>query len=70
MLVCHCLCVFDATVRECVRQGARTPEDVADQCGAGSGCGGCRQSIEAILSRECAAREPRAFDRAQDDLAA
>ena len=70
MLVCHCLCVFDATVRECVRQGARTPEDVADQCGAGSGCGGCRQSIEAIVSRECAKRAASTVDRAEDDLAA
>jgi bacterioferritin-associated ferredoxin len=70
LLVCHCLCVFDATVRECVRQGARTPEDVGDQCGAGTGCGGCRQSIEAIVRRECAKAAPDTVDDQADDLAA
>ena len=52
MLVCHCLRVFDGAIRECVRVGARTTNDVAERCGAGSQCGGCRESIEAIVTRE------------------
>jgi NAD(P)H-nitrite reductase large subunit len=39
-------------IRECVRDGARTTDDVGDACGAGTGCGGCRPTIESILQRE------------------
>ncbi len=52
MLICHCLRVFDRTIRQCVREGAVTPDDVIAACGAGSRCGGCRASIEAIVERE------------------
>ena len=54
MLVCHCLRVFDRTIRECVRAGACTADAVSERCGAGTGCGGCRESIEAIVEREAA----------------
>ena len=54
MLVCHCLRVFDRTIRQCVRDGAATPAAVTAACGAGSRCGGCRASIEAIVDRESA----------------
>ena len=70
MLVCHCLRVFDGTVRECVRQGARTPEDVTARCGAGSRCGGCRSSIETIVCREVAVSEALTDDPLADDIAA
>jgi bacterioferritin-associated ferredoxin len=49
VLVCHCLRVFDRTIRECVRAGACTADAVSERCGAGTGCGGCRESIEAIV---------------------
>jgi bacterioferritin-associated ferredoxin len=52
VLVCHCLRVFDKVIRECARGGARTTDDVADRCGAGSACGGCRESIAAIVACE------------------
>jgi bacterioferritin-associated ferredoxin len=55
MLVCHCLRVFDRTIRQCVRDGAATPAAVTAACGAGSRCGGCRASIETIVDRESAA---------------
>jgi len=54
VLVCHCLRVFDKAIRECARGGARTPDDVAERCGAGSHCGGCRDSIAAIVECESA----------------
>jgi bacterioferritin-associated ferredoxin len=41
-------------IRECVRAGARSADDVGDACGAGTGCGGCRPTIESILQRESA----------------
>ena len=52
MLVCHCLRVFDRTIRQCVRDGAATQPAVTAACGAGSRCGGCRSSIAAIVERE------------------
>jgi bacterioferritin-associated ferredoxin len=59
VLVCHCLRVFDGEIRECVRTGARSVDDVSDRCGAGSACGGCRDSIETIVERESASRCPQ-----------
>lgn len=52
MLVCHCLRVCDGKIRECVRAGARSVDDVGDSCGAGTRCGGCVPAIESILVRE------------------
>ncbi|HVZ71067.1 MAG TPA: (2Fe-2S)-binding protein [Polyangia bacterium] len=55
MLVCHCLRVFDRTIKECVRDGACSQAEVTAACGAGSRCGGCRSSIAAIVDREVVA---------------
>jgi bacterioferritin-associated ferredoxin len=44
--------LFEGAIRECVRGGAASVDEVADRCGAGSACGGCRDSIEAIVARE------------------
>lgn len=50
MLVCHCHEVGDKTVRKCIREGARTVAEVGAACGAGTGCGGCRPTIDALVS--------------------
>ncbi|MCA1672966.1 MAG: (2Fe-2S)-binding protein [Actinomycetota bacterium] len=50
MYVCICAGVTDAEVRACSRAGARTPEDVGDRCGAGTGCGTCYDHIDTILA--------------------
>jgi bacterioferritin-associated ferredoxin len=52
MLVCHCVRVFERSIRECVRAGARTVDEVSERCGAGTGCGGCHETIEAIVEGE------------------
>jgi len=49
MLVCHCAAVNEASVRTAVDSGARTISEVAAQCGAGGGCGGCRPTICRLL---------------------
>jgi bacterioferritin-associated ferredoxin len=54
LLVCHCLKVCDRIVRECVREGARSADEVGNACGAGRACGGCRSSIDAIVTGELA----------------
>jgi bacterioferritin-associated ferredoxin len=50
MLVCHCKAVNEQRIREAIAQGARDEFDVADLCGAGSGCGGCVPVITALLA--------------------
>ena len=52
MLVCHCMKVCDRTIRECVERGARSVEDVGRACQAGTGCGGCRPAIHALVAGE------------------
>jgi bacterioferritin-associated ferredoxin len=52
MLVCHCMRVNDRTIRQCVREGARCPEQVAESCYAGVACGGCVPVVEALIRLE------------------
>ena len=49
MIVCQCGPVSDATIREIVRSGAHTADDVGDACGAGVQCGTCRPIVERIV---------------------
>jgi bacterioferritin-associated ferredoxin len=49
MIVCHCHGVTDREIRASVKDGARTCADVADACGAGSGCGGCESLVQDIV---------------------
>jgi bacterioferritin-associated ferredoxin len=55
MIVCHCRVVSDRTVRATIAAGATTPAEVAVACGAGSGCGGCTPTIEALLAEAAVA---------------
>lgn len=52
MIVCHCHCVSDREIRACAREGATSVGDVGRACEAGTGCGGCRPEIAAILDGE------------------
>jgi bacterioferritin-associated ferredoxin len=71
MLVCHCLRVFDGSIRECVRSGAaRTVDEVSEACGAGTGCGGCRDSIAEIVDRETSCPRTSGFDVSLISIAA
>jgi len=49
MIVCHCGPVSDSTIREVVRSGAHTVDDVGDACGAGVQCGTCRVLVAQIV---------------------
>ena len=55
MLVCHCHRICDRTIRESIREGARSIDEVGDACRAGTACGGCRPAIAGLL---CAQDEP------------
>jgi bacterioferritin-associated ferredoxin len=52
MIVCHCHGVTDREIKASVQCGARTCADVADTCGAGSGCGGCTELVAEIVHAE------------------
>ena len=52
MLVCHCRKVCDRTIRECIDRGARTVDDVGQACQAGTACGGCIPTINALVAGE------------------
>jgi bacterioferritin-associated ferredoxin len=52
MIVCHCHGVTDREIRACVQNGARSCADVADDCGASSGCGGCESLVADIVHSE------------------
>jgi bacterioferritin-associated ferredoxin len=49
VIVCHCRRVSDATVEATITAGADTVLEVADRCHAGSRCGSCWSTIEALI---------------------
>ncbi len=49
MLVCLCHPTSDTDIASHVDEGARTLDDIAVQCGAGTGCGACAGHIEEML---------------------
>jgi bacterioferritin-associated ferredoxin len=49
VIVCSCHAVTDREVRHAARAGARTTCQIAEMCGAGSGCGGCRETLHELL---------------------
>jgi bacterioferritin-associated ferredoxin len=63
MIVCHCHCVTDRSIREAVRAGASTVRAVGAACGAGTGCGGCRELVELIVEKEQAGGRPQVSSR-------
>ena len=52
MIVCHCHKVSDREIRTAVREGASTVDAVGARVSAGTGCGGCRPLIGALVARE------------------
>ena len=47
---CSCKVVRDEDVIDAIGAGASTVDDVVAACGAGSDCGGCLPTIEALLA--------------------
>jgi bacterioferritin-associated ferredoxin len=50
MIVCHCEVVTDRHIRDHILCGARSPDEIAASCGAGSRCGSCRPTISVLLA--------------------
>lgn len=56
MLVCLCRRVTSSRLRQVIADGARSVDDVAHRCEAGTDCGSCVEDIEAMLQDAPAAR--------------
>ena len=50
MIVCSCQAVSDREIRAAVRRGARSAADAQTLTGAGTGCGGCRMAVNAVVA--------------------
>lgn len=59
MYVCLCRGVTSQTVSDVVARGASTTKKVAKECGAGSDCGRCRRTVQAIIKATMVAPETR-----------
>jgi bacterioferritin-associated ferredoxin len=49
MIVCHCRALSDRAIRAAIEAGA-DEDDLAQQCGAGGKCGGCRPALRRLLA--------------------
>lgn len=52
MYVCSCRAVTDRTIAAAITAGARTVQDIARLCGAGSRCGGCWPELQRLLAEQ------------------
>jgi assimilatory nitrate reductase electron transfer subunit len=50
MIVCHCKRVPGSVIEGAVADGATTVSDVSASCQAGTRCGSCVSTIEALLA--------------------
>ena len=50
MVVCHCRAVNDKAIVAEILSGALDADALAERCGAGSRCGGCRPVVEELLA--------------------
>jgi bacterioferritin-associated ferredoxin len=53
VIVCLCRGVCDRRVREVIREGASTVEEVGKRCGAGTDCGSCCDMVADLIEEEC-----------------
>lgn len=49
MIICHCRGINDRTVRDAIDDGMETVEELAEICGSGSDCGGCRPALAELI---------------------
>lgn len=58
MYVCVCQAVREAEVRQAVAAGARDVETLAEALGVCTGCGTCRELVEALIDEDGRAADP------------
>ena len=50
MVVCHCLAINDAAIRELLEAGALSAEEMGARCGAGTECGACIEQVQRLAA--------------------
>jgi bacterioferritin-associated ferredoxin len=56
MIVCVCEGVSDREVAQAIEEGAASVKAIRQACGAGRGCGQCRQMLRSMLHETGRAR--------------
>ncbi len=52
MIVCLCHSVNEESVRDCVREGAKSVGAVQKKCEAGTDCGSCVYHLQRVIQEE------------------
>jgi bacterioferritin-associated ferredoxin len=55
LYVCFCARVRECEIRAAIGRGARSEDAVAEDCGAGTGCGTCRERIDELIGERAPA---------------
>lgn len=48
-IVCNCLSITNGQIKDAVKNGARTLEEVQDATGAGTICGACLEDVQHLV---------------------
>jgi bacterioferritin-associated ferredoxin len=57
LIVCLCNAIDDQTVNRAIADGAETVDQIAESCGAGDNCGGCREFIGEMIEAHARRRQ-------------
>jgi bacterioferritin-associated ferredoxin len=49
VIVCFCKTASNRDIASAISEGAHTVEQIGDHCGAGTGCGSCREFIAEMI---------------------
>ena len=52
MIICICKAIGERTLRDAIRSGARSVDDLAHATGASTDCGTCAEHLQEILAQE------------------
>ncbi len=52
-VVCSCMNVTNGMIRDAVKSGAKTLEEVQDATGAGTVCGACLDDVKRLVEEFC-----------------
>ena len=57
MIICICKAIGERTLREAIRAGARSVDELAHATGAATDCGTCAEHLTEILAEELSVPE-------------
>lgn len=66
MIICHCFNVSDREIRLAIALGATDLESLADECGAGLGCGNCQEALAEMMAEMIRKQDAQTSEQSQD----